>query len=135
LEDFQQIEDFRQIRGWPAYWRISSRLEDIRQIEGYPADWRSISGRLEDCRQIGAFPADWRISGRLEDSRHIEDFPADRTFAVKVEGNRLPVFPFSGFDLYHRFRNDAFYDLYNRLKVRKRGKQKVGFLGPLPQTL
>jgi len=46
-----------------------------------------------------------------------------RAFAVKVEGKRLPVSPFSGFDLYHRFRNDAFYDLYNPLKVRKTGKQ------------
>ena len=58
-----------------------------------------------------------------------------RAFAVKVEGKRLPVFPFSGFDLYHHFRNDAFYDLYNLLKVRKTGKREVVFLQPLPQTL
>jgi len=58
-----------------------------------------------------------------------------RAFAVKVEGQRLPVFPFSGLDLYHHFRNDAFYDLYNLLKVRKTGKQEVVSLQPLPQTL
>jgi hypothetical protein len=48
----------------------------------------------------------------------------DRAFAVKVATKRLPVFPFSGFDLYHHFRNDAFYDLYNLLKVRKTGKRE-----------
>ena len=53
--------------------------------------------------------------------------------SLKVEGKRLPVFPFSGFDLYHHFRNDAFYDLYNLLKVRKTGKQEVVLLHPLPQ--
>ena len=58
-----------------------------------------------------------------------------RAFAVKVEGKRLPVSPFSGFDVYHRFRNDAFCDLYNLLEVRKTGKQEVVFLQPLPQTL
>ena len=36
-----------------------------------------------------------------------------RAFAAKVAAKRLPVFPFSGFDLYHHFRKDAFYDLYN----------------------
>ena len=61
--------------------------------------------------------------------------PGLRAFEVKVEGKRLPVFPFSGFDLYHHFRNDAFYGLYNLLKVRKTGKQEVVFLQPLPQTL
>ena len=55
--------------------------------------------------------------------------------AVKVEGKRLPVSPFSGFDLYHHFRNDAFYDLYNPLKVRETGKRRVVFRQPLPQTL
>ena len=58
-----------------------------------------------------------------------------RALAVKVEGKRIPVSPFSGFDLYHHFRNDAFHDLYNLLKVRKTGKQEVVFLQPLPQTL
>ena len=43
----------------------------------------------------------------------------DRAFAVKIATKRLPAFPFSGFELYHHFRNDAFYDLYNPLKVRK----------------
>ena len=60
---------------------------------------------------------------------------SSRAFAVKVEGKRLLVSPFSGFDLYHHFRNDAFYDLYNLLKVRKPGKQDVVSLQPLPQTL
>ena len=58
-----------------------------------------------------------------------------RAFAVKVEGKRLPVFPFSGFDLYHQFRNDAFYGLYNLLKVQKTGKREVVLGQPLPQTL
>ena len=31
---------------------------------------------------------------------------------------------YSGFDLYHPFRNDAFYGLYNLLKVQKTGKWK-----------
>ena len=39
--------------------------------------------------------------------------PLNRAIPVKVAAKRLPVFPFSGFDLYHHFRNDAFYDLYN----------------------
>ena len=39
-----------------------------------------------------------------------------RAFAVKVVRKRLPVSPFSRLDLYHRFRNDAFFDLYNLLK-------------------
>ena len=58
-----------------------------------------------------------------------------RAFAVKVAARRLPVFPFSGFDLYHHFRNDAIYDLYNLLKVLKTGKREVVLLQPLPQTL
>ena len=40
-------------------------------------------------------------------------------FAVKVAAQRLPVSPFFGFDLYHHFRSDAFYDLYKLLNVRK----------------
>ena len=36
-----------------------------------------------------------------------------RAIPVKVAAKRLPVFPFSGFDLYHHFQNDAFYDFYN----------------------
>ena len=47
-----------------------------------------------------------------------------RAFAVKVVPKRLPVFPFSGFDLYHHFRNDAFYDLYNLEKSGKRNSSK-----------
>ena len=58
-----------------------------------------------------------------------------RAFAVKVAPKRLPVFPFSGFDLYHHFRNDAFYGLYNLLKVQKTGKREVVLGQPLPQTL
>ena len=58
-----------------------------------------------------------------------------RAFAVKVAAKRLPVFLFSGFDVYHHFRNDAFYDLYNLVKVRKTGKREVVLLQPLPQTL
>ena len=50
-----------------------------------------------------------------------------RAFAVKVAAKRLPVFPFSGFDLYHHFRNEAFYDFYNLLKVRKTGRREVVF--------
>ena len=52
-----------------------------------------------------------------------------------VKAAWLPDFPFSGYDLYHHFRNVAVYDLYNLLKVRKTGKQEVVFLQPLPQTL
>ena len=58
-----------------------------------------------------------------------------RAFAVKVVPKRLPVFPFSGFDLYHNFRNDAFYGLYNLLEVQKTGKREVVLGQPLPQTL
>ena len=42
---------------------------------------------------------------------------------------------FSGVDLYHHFRNDAFYDLYNLVKVRETGKREVVLCQPLPQTL
>ena len=58
-----------------------------------------------------------------------------RAFAIKVVPKRRPVFPFSGFDLYHHFRNDAFYGLYNPLKVQKTGKREVVLGQPLPQTL
>ena len=58
-----------------------------------------------------------------------------RAFAVKVATKRLPDFPFSGFDLYHHFQKDAFYDLYTLLKARKTGKREVVLLQPLPQTL
>jgi len=58
-----------------------------------------------------------------------------RAIPVKVAAKRLPVFTFSGFDLYHHFRNDVFYDLYNLLKVRKTGKREVVVVQPLPQTL
>ena len=58
-----------------------------------------------------------------------------RAFAVKVATKRHPVFPFSGFDLYHHFRNDASVDLYNLLEVLKTGKREVVLLQPLPQTL
>ena len=58
-----------------------------------------------------------------------------RASAVKVVPKRLPVFPFSGFDLYHHFRNDAFHGLYNLLKVQKTGKREVILGQPLPQTL
>ena len=58
-----------------------------------------------------------------------------RAIAVKVAAKRLPVSPFSGFDLYHHFRNEAFYDLYNLFKVRKTGKREVVLLQPLPQWL
>jgi hypothetical protein len=37
--------------------------------------------------------------------------------------------------LYHHFRNDAFYDLYNLLKVRKTGNREVVLLQPLPESL
>jgi hypothetical protein len=56
-------------------------------------------------------------------------------FAEKVATKRLPIFPFSGFDVYHNFRNDAFYDLYNLVDVRKTGKQDVVLLQPLPHML
>ena len=58
-----------------------------------------------------------------------------RASAVKVAPKRLPVFSFSGFDLYHHFRNDAFCGLYNLLKVQKTGKREVVLGQPLPQTL
>jgi len=58
-----------------------------------------------------------------------------RAFAVKVATKRLPVFPFGGLNVYHHFRNDAFYDLYNLLKVQKTGKREVVVLQPLPQML
>ena len=64
-----------------------------------------------------------------------KQFLPGRAFAVKVAPKRLPVFPFSGFDLYHHFRNDAFYGLYNLLKVQKTGKREVVLGQPLPQTL
>jgi len=58
-----------------------------------------------------------------------------RQFEVKVVPKRRPVFPFSGLDLYHHFRNDAFYGLYNLLQVQKTGKREVILGHPLPQTL
>ena len=76
-------------------------------------------------------------SGRAE-ARLEFPFPgslAYRAFAVKVVPKRRPDFPFSGFDLYHHFRNDAFYGLYNLLKVQKTGKREVVLGQPLPQTL
>jgi hypothetical protein len=42
-----------------------------------------------------------------------------RAFAVKVDTKRLPVFLYSGVDMYHDFRDDAFCDLYNLSKVWK----------------
>ena len=58
-----------------------------------------------------------------------------RAFAVKVVPKRRPVFSFSGFDVYHHFRNDAIYGLYNLLNVQKTGKREVVLGQPLPQTL
>ena len=55
----------------------------------------------------------------------------DRAFAVKVVPKRRPVSPFSGFDLYHHFRNDAFYGLCNLLKVQKTGKRVLWCFGAL----
>ena len=58
-----------------------------------------------------------------------------RAFAVKVEGKRLPVSPFSGLlkgckcHKTHRFENGG------TNQIRKTGKQEVVFLQPLPQTL
>ena len=49
-------------------------------------------------------------------------FRPARAFAVKVDTKRLPVFLFSGVDLYHDFRNDAFCGLYNLLNVRNKVK-------------
>ena len=60
-----------------------------------------------------------------------EKILAGGAIPVKVAATQLPVFPFSGFDLYHHFRNDAFYDLHNLLKVRKTGKREVVLLQPL----
>ena len=37
--------------------------------------------------------------------------------------------------MYHHFRNDAFYELYNLLNVRETGKREVVLCKPLPQTL
>ena len=56
-----------------------------------------------------------------------------RAFAVKVDTKRLPVFLFSGVDLYHDFRNDAFCDLCNLFQSLK--KREVVLCQPLPQTL
>jgi len=59
----------------------------------------------------------------------------DRAFAVKVEGKRLPVSPFSGLlkgckgHETHRFENGG------TNQIRKTGKREVVFLQPLPQTL
>jgi hypothetical protein len=58
-----------------------------------------------------------------------------RAFAVKVEGKRLPVFPFSGLlkgckgHKTHRFENGG------TDQIRKTGKREVVLLQPLPQTL
>jgi hypothetical protein len=60
---------------------------------------------------------------------------ACRAFAVKVEGKRLPVFPFSGLlkgctgHKTHRFENAG------TNQIQKTGKREVVFLLPLPQTL
>jgi len=73
-----------------------------------------------------------RVSAR--DPIHEQNI-AGRAFAVKLATKGFPVFLTSGFDLYHHFRNDAFCDLYNLLKVWKTGKREVVMLQPLPQTL
>ena len=58
-----------------------------------------------------------------------------RAFAVKVEGKRLPVSPFSGLlkgckdHKTHRFENGG------TNQIRKTGKREVVFRQPLPQTL
>ena len=63
----------------------------------------------EDHRALRGWQ--WQIRGlRLPLLATHPPFPG-RAFAVKVEGKRLSVSPFSGFDVYHHFRNDAFYDL------------------------
>ena len=60
---------------------------------------------------------------------------SNRAFAVKVEGKRLPVSPFSGLlkgckgHKTHRFENGGTHE------IRKTGKREVVFLQPLPQTL
>jgi hypothetical protein len=67
--------------------------------------------------------------------RHPRTPPSGRAFAVKVEGKRLPVSPFSGLlkgckgRKTHRFENGG------TNQIRKTGKQEVVFLQPLPQTL
>ena len=80
------------------------------------------------CRvqQSGSPEGSQRNQARLEknyisnvDILDLYQSRAGRAFAVKVAAKRLPVFPFSGFGLYHHFRNDAFYDLYNLLTAGK----------------
>ena len=50
-----------------------------------------------------------------------------RAFVVKVVTHSDFIL-FSGVDLYHDFRNDAFCDLHNLLKVRKTGKKGSRFV-------
>ena len=84
--------------------------------------------RAEDAQGT---PTQSHISPRIL----VNEEKSVRAFAVKVDTKRLPVFLFSGVDLYHDFRNDAFCDLHNLLKVRKIGNREVVVCQPLPQSL
>ena len=53
------------------------------------------------------------LNPRLVSYKEEEGGNLSRAFAVKVDTKRHPVFLFSGVDLYHHFRNDAFYELYS----------------------
>ena len=110
-------------------------------------DWRGVlawEGRLAELLEGLAGPggcSDATCEGILAVfcRAHVELHHKDNALAAIGRLERLNPFPgfnpFSGCNVYHHFRNDAFYDLDNLLKVRETGKRKVVLLQPLPQTL
>jgi hypothetical protein len=58
-----------------------------------------------------------------------------RAFAVKVEGKRLPVSPFSGLLKGCKGHKTHCFENGGTNQIRKTGKREVVFLQPLPQTL
>ena len=59
----------------------------------------------------------------------------DRAFAVKVEGKRLPVSPFSGLLKGCKGHKTQRFENGGTNQIRKMGNREVVFLQPLPQTL
>ena len=61
--------------------------------------------------------------------------PEGRAFAVKVEGKRLPVFPFSGLLKGCKGHKTQRFENGGTNQIRKMENREVVFLQPLPQTL
>ena len=112
--------------------------QDIRRTNHYisttPESWKTLP-KVNSLCKFAVFRSQHHPQRRSEHDPLLSAFWRGRAFAVKVDTERLPVFLFSGVALYRDFRIDAFYGLYNLLKVQKTGKREVVLGQPLPQTL